>query len=121
MRAGVLLVTQDDWWQSATDLTEAIRSGEPAFDRRFGQPFFAYLAEHPEAGPLFNAGMAAYSTGDLDHIINGYDFPNDGVMVDVGGGSSTRCPPATSTRSRTSSTTGTTTSASESWRTAAAR
>lgn len=86
MRAGVLLVTQDDWWQSAADLTEAIRHGEPAFDRRFGQPMFAYLAQHPEHGPLFDAGMAAYSAGDLGHIINGYDFPDDGVMVDVGGG-----------------------------------
>lgn len=86
MRAGVLLVTEDGWWQSASDLAEAVRHGEPAFDRRFGQPIFAYLAEHPEHGPLFDAGMAAYSAGDLDHIVANYDFPNDGVMVDVGGG-----------------------------------
>lgn len=86
MRAGVLLVTQDDWWQSATDLAEAVRRGEPAFDRRFGKPLFAYLAEHPEHGPLFDAGMAAYAAGDIGHITDGYDFPDDGVMVDVGGG-----------------------------------
>ena len=93
LRAGVLLVTQDGWWQSAADLTEAVRSGEPAFDRRFGQPFFAYLAEHPEHGPLFDAGMAAYSAGDtgdgvdgVDGGINDYDFPDDGIVVDVGGG-----------------------------------
>ena len=86
MRAGVLLVTEDGWWQSASDLTEAVRSGEPAFDRRFGKPVFAYLAEHPEHGPLFDAGMAAYSAGDIGYIIASYDFPNDGVMVDVGGG-----------------------------------
>ena len=86
MRAGVLLVTQDAWWQSAADLTEAVRRGEPAFDRLFGQPVFAYLAEHPERGALFDAGMAAYSAGDTGYIVDGYDFPNDGVMVDVGGG-----------------------------------
>ncbi|HWM07612.1 MAG TPA: methyltransferase [Actinophytocola sp.] len=86
MRAGVLLVTQVGWLQSAADLAEAVRSGEPAFDRQFGQPLFAYLAEHPEHGPLFDAGMAAYSAGDIGYIIDGYDFPNDGVMVDVGGG-----------------------------------
>jgi hypothetical protein len=89
MRAAVLMSTQDGWWQSAADLAEAVRSGEPAFDRRFGQPVFAYLAEHPENGPLFDAGMAAYSAGDIGHIIDGYDFPNDGVMVDVGGGRGT--------------------------------
>lgn len=86
MRAGVLLVTQDAWWLSASDLTEAVRRGEPAFDNRFGQPVFDYLAEHPEDGLLFDAGMAAYSAGDIGYIIDGYDFPNDGVMVDVGGG-----------------------------------
>lgn len=86
MRAGVLMATQDGWWQSAADLTEAVRHGEPAFDRRFGQPVFAYLAEHPENGPLFDAGMAAFSAGDIGYIIDGYDFPDDGVMVDVGGG-----------------------------------
>jgi hypothetical protein len=86
MRAGVLLVTQDAWWQSATELAEAVRSGKPAFDSRFGQPFFAYLAEHPEAGPLFNAGMANFSADDIDSIAASYDFPDDGVMVDVGGG-----------------------------------
>jgi hypothetical protein len=86
MRAGVLMATQDGFWQSAADLAEAVRRGEPAFDRRFGQPVFAYLAEHPEHGPLFDAGMAAFSAGDIGYLIAGYDFPNDGVMVDVGGG-----------------------------------
>jgi hypothetical protein len=86
LRAGVLLVTSDAWWLPASDLVEAVRSGKPAFDSRFGQPFFAYLAEHPETGPLFNAGMAGFSAGDIDSIVAGYDFPDDGVMVDVGGG-----------------------------------
>ena len=89
MRAGVLLVTQDDWWQSVTDLAEAIRHGEPAFERHVGRPLFAYLAEHPEHGSLFDAGMAAYSAGDIGHVIDGYDFPDSGVMVDVGGGRGT--------------------------------
>ncbi|QFU91070.1 methyltransferase [Amycolatopsis sp. YIM 10] len=86
LRAGVLLVTEDGWWQSAADLTEAIRRGEPAFDRRFGKPVFVHLAEHPELGALFDAGMAAYSAGDIGYIVDGYDFPDSGVVVDVGGG-----------------------------------
>ncbi|MGC7097394.1 methyltransferase [Amycolatopsis lurida] len=86
LRAGVLLVTEDGWWQSAADLAEAIRRGEPAFDRRFGKPFFAHLAEDPELGALFDAGMAGYSAGDIGYIVDGYDFPDGGVMVDVGGG-----------------------------------
>ncbi|MDI5980069.1 methyltransferase [Amycolatopsis magusensis] len=86
LRAAVLLVTEESWWQSAADLAEAVRRGEPAFDRRVGKPFFAHLAEHPEHGALFDAGMAAYSAGEIGYIVEGYDFPDSGVMVDVGGG-----------------------------------
>jgi hypothetical protein len=86
LRAGVLLVTSDMWWLPARDLVEAVRHGEPAFDRHFGEPFFNYLASHPEAGPLFSAGMAGFSAGDTESVVDGYDLPGDGVMVDVGGG-----------------------------------
>jgi len=86
IRAGVLTSTSELWWQSASDLVEAIRHGEPAFDRRYGQPFFGYLAENPSVGTMFNEGMATFAAGDTDAITSSYDFPESGVLVDVGGG-----------------------------------
>jgi hypothetical protein len=83
---GVLAVTSEVFWQSIADLADAVRHGEPAFDRRFGLPFFDYLHEHPDVGATFNAGMANFTEGEFDRVVSGYDFPDDGVLVDVGGG-----------------------------------
>jgi hypothetical protein len=86
IRAGVLISTSDTWWQSAGDLVEAVRHGEPAFDRRYGKPLFDYLAENPSIGTMFNDGMATFTAGDIDLVTAAYDFPDSGVLVDVGGG-----------------------------------
>src|SRR5262249_29778293 len=51
---------QDRCWD---DLLETVRTGQPAFDRLFGQPVFAYLAEHPEA-----VGLRTYLAGAADYL-----------------------------------------------------
>lgn len=86
VRAGVLTSTSPQWWASGGDLVDAVRHGEPAFDRRYGQPVFAFLAENPDMGALFNQGMANFSAGHIEVIAATYDFPASGVLVDVGGG-----------------------------------
>ena len=86
MRSAVLTVTAEECWQSASDLAEAVRHGETPFDRRHGRPYFDYLAENPSAGALFNDGMASFSAGHIEQILASYDFPESGVVVDVGGG-----------------------------------
>lgn len=86
MRAGVLAVTSAQWWQSAGDLGDALRHGETPFDRRHGRPFFDYLAENPCEGALFHEGMASFAASHVEQIMAAYDFPDEGVVVDVGGG-----------------------------------
>jgi hypothetical protein len=86
VRDGVLTATSEPWWQSAGELVEAVRSGEPAFDRHYGKPLFAYFAENPAMAEMFNKGMATFAANDIESIVTGYDFPNSGVLVDVGGG-----------------------------------
>ncbi len=86
MKAAVLGMTADFAWLPCGDLVEAIRHGEPAFVRHFGRPFFDYLVEHQDKGALFNEGMANLTAGEYDHVTASYEFPDSGVMVDVGGG-----------------------------------
>lgn len=45
-------------WRPLGELTESVRTGEIAFDRVFGQGFFAYLSEHSEEAAAFNLVMA---------------------------------------------------------------
>lgn len=86
IRAGVLTVTSDLFWLSTGDFVDAVRRGEPAFDLRYGRSFFEYLTENPETGMMFAEGMASMSAGETAHVVAGYDFPDSGVVVDVGGG-----------------------------------
>lgn len=86
VRAAVLTSTSPLWWLSAGDLVEAARSGEPAFDRHYGRPYFDHLAENPGDGEMFTAGMASFSAGQIEQIVASYEFPETGVVVDVGGG-----------------------------------
>ncbi|OLF09576.1 methyltransferase [Actinophytocola xanthii] len=86
IRTGVLAVTAEVFWTSSRDLGEAVRSGEPAFDRRYGRPFFDFLAANPDEGAMFNDGMANLSAIEVDDIVASYDLPTTGTVVDVGGG-----------------------------------
>lgn len=86
VRAGVLTGTSALWWLPAGDLVEAVRTGEPAFDRHYGRPFFDHLADNPDDGAMFVAGMASLSAGQTTQIAASYEFPDTGVVVDVGGG-----------------------------------
>ncbi|MBV9143777.1 MAG: hypothetical protein JO115_23145 [Pseudonocardiales bacterium] len=69
-----------------TDLYETVRTGESAFDRVYGIPFFNYLAEHPEDAAVFDTAMASMTTGEAVSIIGAYDFSRFGTIVNVGGG-----------------------------------
>jgi SAM-dependent methyltransferase len=86
VRMGVLTATAEPWWLAAGDLVEAVRHGEPAFDRRYGQPFFDHLAANPDMRRQFAEGMAELSAGHVELVTAAYDFPTSGVVVDVGGG-----------------------------------
>jgi SAM-dependent methyltransferase len=86
IRVGVLTVTSEVFWTSSRDLAVAVRTGEPAFDRRYGRPFFDFLAQNPDEGANFNDGMANLSAIETDEIVGSYDLPATGTVVDVGGG-----------------------------------
>jgi hypothetical protein len=68
-----------------TGLTHTVRTGEPAWETVFGQPFWPYLDANPAIGTSFDAIMAA----DADYrsaLAAGYDWTGVRHVMDVGGG-----------------------------------
>jgi SAM-dependent methyltransferase len=65
-------------------LLHSVKTGEPAFDHMFGAGMYAYLAQHPAAAEVFNAGMAGQPRHEA--VLEAYDFGEARVVVDVGGG-----------------------------------
>lgn len=85
LRARAIL-SGEEWYQSWGQLLETVQTGQPAFNRVFGQPFFEYLTENAEAAAVFNEAMASTTEAAARAVSAAYDFLWADVLVDVGGG-----------------------------------
>ncbi|MFC7533122.1 methyltransferase [Actinoplanes sp. GCM10030250] len=72
---------------SFVELLHSVRTGEPAFPRRYGVPYWDDLAAHPGRSASFDALMGSRLTADAPAIAGGYPWGALGHVVDVGGGS----------------------------------
>jgi O-methyltransferase domain len=77
----------DDWHVRALgSLDETVRTGEPATDRIYGMPAFAYFEKDRKAAETFNRAMTSFSTVEAPTIAEAYDFSRVRSLTDVGGG-----------------------------------
>ena len=67
------------------DLAGAVMKGEPSFRRLFGDPF-DYYAEHPDTAAVYDTFMTGASRNLAVAVAGNYEFPETGIVVDVGGG-----------------------------------
>ena len=86
VRPAALLFGIPAQWDPWSDLLHSVRTGQPAFEHRFGMGVFDYYAQHPEAAALFNQFMAAGNAGQHAAVAAAYDFSRLTRLVDVGGG-----------------------------------
>jgi O-methyltransferase domain/Dimerisation domain len=73
-------------WRPLGELYESVRTGEPAFQRVFGQSFFEYLNSHPDDAAVFNTAMTQGIAWTTPALLSAYDFSGFERLVDVGGG-----------------------------------
>ena len=85
-REGALFLPARFLWLPIGELFESVRTGEPAFRRIFGQPFFEYLAAHPADAAAFNNAMTQGIAWTTPALLEAYDFSRFEQLVDVGGG-----------------------------------
>ncbi|HEX7659857.1 MAG TPA: methyltransferase [Pseudonocardiaceae bacterium] len=67
-------------------LLHTVRTGEPAFPRQFGLPFWEDLSADPERGASFDALMGARLAADAPLVVAAYPWDTLGHVIDVGGG-----------------------------------
>jgi hypothetical protein len=73
-------------WSAWGDMLETVRTGETAFDRVHGAPFYEYVAAHPSDAATYDNAMSRGSTRAAHELIAAYDFGRFDLIVDVGGG-----------------------------------
>jgi O-methyltransferase domain/Dimerisation domain len=66
-------------------LLGTVRTGRCAATEFYGQPFFTWLADHPDHVARFSRAMANLTDGIRLGAINCLDFADAGRIVDVGG------------------------------------
>ena len=74
------------FWATYEALEHSVRTGLPAVSKVFPEGFWAYFAQHPEEGRVFNAAMGARAQGTVAGILACYDFSGFGRIGDIGGG-----------------------------------
>jgi hypothetical protein len=68
------------------ELLHTVRSGEPAFPRHFGRPFWEDLSADPVRAATFDALMGGRLEADAPAVAAAYPWGTLGHVVDVGGG-----------------------------------
>ncbi|HLM92091.1 MAG TPA: methyltransferase [Thermoplasmata archaeon] len=76
----------EEAYRSWGDLLHSIKTGETAFDHRYGMGHFEYLSRNPDASLTFNRLMA-WSARVAGEPLRTYDLGSHQLLVDVGGGS----------------------------------
>ncbi len=71
------------------ELLHAVRTGEPAADHLYGQPFFSWLAGRPEQAARFTGAMANLTSGIKNAAVPFLPLDRTQTIVDVGGADGT--------------------------------
>lgn len=67
------------------ELAHTVRTGEPAADHYYGQPFFDWLSEHPDHAARFTAAMGNLTDGIKAGALASLSLDGVKRLVDVGG------------------------------------
>lgn len=79
-----------EWsWLPWGALLHSVRTGEPAFDHALGLSHWEYMARHPRPRAAFGRSMVESTAWISSALVDAYDFPEQGTIVDVGGGHGT--------------------------------
>lgn len=75
-------------YRSWSEALHSFLTGEPAFDRVYGQAYFDYLSAHPDESVVFDRAMASGAVGRAAALA-GYDWTGVERVADIGGGNGT--------------------------------
>lgn len=79
-------ISAPPWRDSWLNFEHCLKTGEPAFDHVFSQPFFQFLDTNQEYGKPFNHYMTMMTTMVAPVVAEVYDFSSFETICDVGGG-----------------------------------
>jgi hypothetical protein len=86
LRATAIVELGEDHYSAWENLPHAVRTGETAFDNKFGMPIWKFYETHEENGRNFNQCMVEMTGAVNAAILEAYDFGPFKHVTDIGGG-----------------------------------
>ncbi len=86
LRPMVLFSAADFTRLPYAEILHSVRTGEPAFDRVYGMPFYKYLETHPEANRFFEGFMTHWGRRLADRFAGELSPERFFRIADIGGG-----------------------------------
>jgi hypothetical protein len=80
------IMAGEEHYRAWGELLYSVQTGQPGFDKVYGMPVFAFLAQHPEQARVFDAAMVGVHGRETGAMLDAYDFSGIGTLADVGGG-----------------------------------
>lgn len=89
VRDAVLELGSPETFGSLMQLEHSVRTGEPAFDRTYGEDWWSYLAARPDRAEIFNNVQTITARQVHALVLEPYELTGVRRLVDVGGGHGT--------------------------------
>lgn len=86
LRSTAIVELGDDHYAAWENLLHSVRTGETAFDAKFGMPIWKFYEQNPENGSNFDRCMTELTGAIHDAILETYDFAPFQHLTDIGGG-----------------------------------
>jgi hypothetical protein len=85
----ILLHAGGDMYRIWGELEYSVRTGAPAFPKVFGVTNWERRQQNPDVNAIFNGNQAAMTRVQGAFVVDAYPFPEEGLVIDVGGGNGT--------------------------------
>lgn len=85
-KRALAIMAGTEFYRSWGGLLSSVETGGPAFDEVFGKPFFRYMSDNPDRWRIYDDAMTGVHDSETKPVLDAYDFPSSGTIVDVGGG-----------------------------------
>ncbi|MEP6665954.1 MAG: methyltransferase [Nocardioidaceae bacterium] len=86
LRSYAMFIGADYHWETWGNLLHSVRTGENAFNARYGTGVWSYRADKPELSAVFDAFMKSNTETAAAAVVSAYDFSAARTVVDVAGG-----------------------------------
>jgi hypothetical protein len=85
VRTSILSITGDLFIVPWSKLLYSVQTGQSAFDKCFGVPFFDHLTSNPDEAAMFADLLIGLNSADAPAVAAAYDFSSVAHIADVGG------------------------------------